>query len=72
MSYITLRGSWCNIVVVNVHAATEDKIYDVKASSYHEIERIFHSFPKCHMKILLGDFNAKVSRENIFKPAVGS
>jgi hypothetical protein len=24
------------------------------------------------MKILLGDFNAKVGRENIFKPTIGS
>ena len=28
-------------------------------------------FPKYHMKTLLGDFNAKVGRENIFKPTVG-
>jgi len=29
------------------------------------------SFPKYHMKVLLGDFNAKVGRENIFKPTIG-
>jgi len=28
-------------------------------------------FPKYHMKMLLGDFNAKVGRENIFKPTIG-
>ena len=28
-------------------------------------------FPKYHMKILLGDFNAKVGRENILKPIIG-
>jgi hypothetical protein len=27
---------------------------------------------KYHMKILLGDFNAKVGRENILKPTVGN
>jgi hypothetical protein len=26
MSYITLRGRWCNIIVLNVHAPTEDNI----------------------------------------------
>jgi hypothetical protein len=26
MSYIILRGHWCGIIVVNVHAPTEDKI----------------------------------------------
>ena len=32
---------------------------------------MFDYFPKYHMKILLGDFNAKVGRENIFKPTIG-
>jgi hypothetical protein len=30
MSYIILRGRWYNIIVLNVHAPTEDKIDDVK------------------------------------------
>jgi hypothetical protein len=29
-------------------------------------------FLKYHMKILLGDFNAKVGREDIFKPTIGN
>jgi hypothetical protein len=29
-------------------------------------------FYKCHKKILLGDFIAKVGRENIFKPTIGN
>jgi hypothetical protein len=29
-------------------------------------------FPKCRMKILLGDFSAKVVREDIFKPTIGN
>jgi hypothetical protein len=28
MSYIILRGCWCHIVVLNVHAPTEDRIDD--------------------------------------------
>jgi len=30
-----------------------------------------NNFPKYHMEIDLGDFNAKVGRENIFKPTIG-
>jgi hypothetical protein len=26
MSYAILRGLWCDIIVLNVHAPTEDKI----------------------------------------------
>jgi hypothetical protein len=33
---------------------------------------VFDKFPKYHMKILLGDFNAKVCREDIFKPTIGN
>jgi hypothetical protein len=33
---------------------------------------VFDHFPKCHVKILLGDFNAKEGRENIFKPTIGN
>jgi hypothetical protein len=38
----------------------------VKDSLYEELEDILDKFPKYHMKMLLGDFNAKVGRENIF------
>jgi hypothetical protein len=41
MSYIILRGSWCHIIVLNVHYPTQDKIDDVKDSFYEELERVF-------------------------------
>jgi hypothetical protein len=34
--------------------------------------RVFDKFPKYHMKILLGDFGAKVGREDIFKQTIGN
>jgi hypothetical protein len=72
MSYIILRGRWCHIVVLNVHAPTEDKTDDVKDSSYEEVERVFDKFPNYHMKSLLGDFKDKVGREDIFKTTIGN
>jgi endonuclease/exonuclease/phosphatase family metal-dependent hydrolase len=65
-----LKGRWCNIIVLNVHAPTEDKIDDIKDSLNEEQEQVFDKFPKYHMKILLGDFNAKVDRKDIFKPTI--
>ena len=70
MSYIVLRGRWCNIVL-NVHAPSEEKSDGSKDSFDEELEQVFDHFPKYDMKILLGDFNAKVGRENIFKPTIG-
>jgi endonuclease/exonuclease/phosphatase family metal-dependent hydrolase len=54
-----------------VHAPFEDKSYDVKDSFYEEQGHVFDQFPRYDMKILLGDFNAKVGREDIFKPTIG-
>jgi len=42
-----------------------------KDSFYEELEQVFDHFPKYHMKMLLGDFNVKVGKENIFKPTIG-
>jgi hypothetical protein len=54
-----------------VHAPCEDKSDNVKDSFYVEPGRVFDQFPRYDMKILLGDFNAKVDREDIFKPTIG-
>jgi hypothetical protein len=52
------------------HAPTEDKDDDIKDSFYEELEQVFDQFPRCHMKILLGDLNTKVGREDIFEPII--
>jgi exonuclease III len=70
MSYIILRGHWFHIIFLNVHVPTEDKTDNVKDSFYEELESIFNNFPKCHKKMLVGDFNAKVGKEDIFKPTI--
>jgi hypothetical protein len=70
MSYIILRGHWCNIIVLNVHAPCEGEGDDVKESFCEELGRVFDQFPRYDMKIILGDFNVKVGRENIFKPTI--
>ena len=70
VSYIVLRGRWCSIIDLNVHAPSEDKSDDSKGSFYEELEQGFDHFPRYRMKTLLGDFNAKMGRENIFKPTI--
>jgi hypothetical protein len=44
----------------------------MKDRFHEELEHAFLTFPKYHMKILLGEFNAKVGREDIFKPTTGN
>jgi hypothetical protein len=58
-------------MVLNVHAPTEDKSDDFK-NRFYEVQCVFDKFPKCHMKILLGDFNAKAGSKDTFKPTIGN
>jgi hypothetical protein len=51
MSYIILNVHWCDIILLNVHAPTEDKDDDIKDRFYEEIERVFGQFPRYRMKI---------------------
>jgi hypothetical protein len=41
MSYIILRGRWCNINVLNVHDPCEDKGDDVKCRYFEELGSVF-------------------------------
>jgi hypothetical protein len=52
MLYTTLRGHWCDIIVLNVHAPTEVKSDNTKDSFREELEHVFDYFPKYHMKML--------------------
>ena len=36
VSYIVMRGRWCNIIVLNVHAPSEEKSDESKDNFYEE------------------------------------
>ena len=56
-----------------MHAPSEVESDFSNDSSYEELEQVFfYRFPKYHMRILLGDFNANAGRENIFNPTIGN
>jgi hypothetical protein len=62
-----VRGHWCNVIVLNVHAPSEKKSDDSKDSFYGELEQVFYHFSKYHMKVVLGDFNTKVGGREYFQ-----
>jgi hypothetical protein len=55
-----------------VHAQSEEKVGDSKDSFYEELEQVSEHFPKCHMNILIGEFNQKEGKEDIFEPTIGN
>jgi hypothetical protein len=44
----------------------------MKDRFYKELESVFYGFPKYQMKILLGNFSAKVGRKDVLKPTTGN
>jgi hypothetical protein len=72
MSYTILRGRRCSMIVLNLHATREGKGDDVKDSFCEELGHVLDQFPRYNVNILLSHFNAKVGRENIFKPTTGN
>jgi hypothetical protein len=71
MPYIVLRGCWCHIIVLKVHAPKEDKIDDMKDSFYKELEQVFDKFPKYNVQNLV-TFLCQCSQGRHFKPATGN
>jgi len=55
-----------------VKTSNQDKHDDTKDNFSEELEHVFDQFQQYHVKILFGDFIAKVEREDIFKPTVGN
>jgi hypothetical protein len=41
MPYIVLRGHRCNVIVLNVHAPSDEKSDDSKNSFYEELQQVF-------------------------------
>jgi hypothetical protein len=66
------RGFWCDILVLSVHVTTRNNIGDVKNSLYSELDHAFCNFLKHHMEISLGEFSAKVGRQDILKSTIGN
>jgi hypothetical protein len=54
MSYIIIRGCWCSIVLLNVHAPCAYKSNDVKESFHEELGCVFDKFPRYDMKNFVG------------------
>jgi hypothetical protein len=66
-TWSTLHG----ILLFALDSLTLNLSYTETSTEVEELEQVFDHFPRYYMKILLGDFNAKVGRENIFKPTIG-
>lgn len=68
---LRIKTKFYNVTLISAHAPTEDKLEETKEIFYNQLENVFDSTPKHDMKIVLGDFNAKVGKEAFLAPACG-
>jgi exonuclease III len=60
---LRIKTRFQNMSLINVHAPTKEKEESEKEAFYQKVEEIYDSCPSNDIKIVLGDWNAKVERE---------
>ena len=72
--YCRLKAKWfsCTLILYLVHASTNKKTEEVKEEFYNLLEQNVNQIANSYIKIILGDFNAKVGKEDIYKPTTGN
>ncbi|XP_045458539.1 craniofacial development protein 2-like [Melitaea cinxia] len=71
ISILRVKGKFSNISILNAYALTELAEDEFKDSFYEHLEAVYDQLPNYDIKIVLGDFNAKIGREEIFVPTIG-
>jgi len=67
---ICVRGLFFNCSLICVHAPTEEKD-DEKDNFYEDLDQIYEECPKRDIKIIIGDLNAKIGQEEMYRPITG-
>ena len=68
---IKLRAQPRDLCIINCYAPTEEKDDEVKDEFYDELERTYDGISSNHVVITMGDFNAQVGKESIYRPTIG-
>jgi hypothetical protein len=69
---LRLKAKWFSCTLINVHARTNEKPEETKEDFYNLLEQTISQIPSSDIQIILGDFNTKVGKENIYKPTIGN
>uniref|UniRef100_A0A1B0CKX3 Reverse transcriptase domain-containing protein n=2 Tax=Lutzomyia longipalpis TaxID=7200 RepID=A0A1B0CKX3_LUTLO len=69
--HLRMRGKFRNLSLVSVYAPTEEYQDSDKEEFYESLTRVYDSLPLYDLKIILGDFNAQVGKEDAFLQAIG-
>ena len=68
---LRVKGRWFNVTLINIHAPTEEKSDDEKDAFYDILDDVYNRSPRQDIKIVLGDCNAQIGREEGLRPVIG-
>ena len=71
LSKLRLKGKFNNITLINVYAPTEEKTDEIKEQFYNDLQHVIDNIPKSDTIIVMGDFNAKLGKEQVFRTVSG-
>jgi len=67
---LRLKAKWFSCTLINVHAPTSEKMEEIKEEFYSFLEQNINQIARLDIKIIVGDFNAEVDKESIYKPTI--
>ena len=71
MCKLRIKGRFFNYCIINVHCPHEERPDDEKEAFYAELEKVYDGCSRRDVKIVIGDMNAQVGREEMFRPVIG-
>ncbi|XP_052080696.1 craniofacial development protein 2-like [Mytilus californianus] len=64
MMWVRLKAKCQNITIIQCYAPTNDAEEDVKECFNEQLQHVWDKIPKRDIKIVMGDMNAKIGKEN--------
>jgi exonuclease III len=68
---LRVRGKFFDYSIINVYAPHNERPEEEKDDFYAQLDDIYAHCPQRDCKIVIGDLNSKVGREEIFRPTIG-
>ena len=65
-----MKGKFFYYSLINAYAPTNDKPDDVKDEFYERQDKTYGECPKHDVKLVIGDADAQVGREEFFRPVL--